>query len=117
MGNTLLLDRGAWDLVLDARGNIALAQAPYAIAQDVASAVRTFIGECWYDTGQGLPYFQRVLGQAPPGAFLKQTIIDAALTVPGVTSATVQWLAFKDRALSGRIQVTDSSGATSAIAF
>ncbi|AJJ19826.1 hypothetical protein [Yersinia intermedia] len=56
MQNTLLLDRTAWDLVLDANGDIAMASLPYSIAQDVASAIKTFIGECWYDTSQGVPY-------------------------------------------------------------
>ena len=41
--STLLLDQTEWDLVLDASGNIALASPPYALAQDVASAVRTFL--------------------------------------------------------------------------
>ena len=40
--NTLLLDQTAWDLVLDSAGNIALAAVPYARAQDVASAIKTF---------------------------------------------------------------------------
>ena len=57
--NTLLLDASAWDLVLDANGDIALAAPPYAVAQDVASAISLFLGELWYDTTQGVPYFQR----------------------------------------------------------
>ena len=47
---TLLLDRTTWDLCLDANGNIAMATGPYAIAQDVASAVRL-----WHDTTKGVP--------------------------------------------------------------
>ncbi len=42
MPKTLLLDTDEWDLVLDANGDIALADEPYAISQDVASAIRTF---------------------------------------------------------------------------
>ena len=34
--NSLLLDQAQWDIVLDVNGNIALASAPYSIAQDVA---------------------------------------------------------------------------------
>jgi hypothetical protein len=59
---SLLLSRPAWDLVLDASGNIAVASAPYAIAQDAASAIRLFAGEHWYDTAQGIPCFSQVLG-------------------------------------------------------
>lgn len=52
---TLLLDRATWDLAVDAQGNIAVADVPYATAQDVSSAVREFRGECWYNTALGLP--------------------------------------------------------------
>ena len=73
--NTLLLDQSAWDLVLDINGNIALAGTPYSYAQDVASAVRTFLGECWYDTSLGLPYWQQILGKLPPAVYIEQTLI------------------------------------------
>ena len=44
--------------------NIAVADEPYALAQDAASAIRTFIGECYYDTTKGLPYFEKVFVMA-----------------------------------------------------
>ena len=58
---SLLLDRGAWDLVLDAEGNIAVCEEPYSIAQDVACACRTFKGELIYDVNDGVPYFSEIL--------------------------------------------------------
>jgi hypothetical protein len=61
-----LLDRSTWDLVLDASGNIAVASAPYALAQDAASAIRLLAGELWYDTAQWVPYSSKSSGQAPP---------------------------------------------------
>jgi hypothetical protein len=39
-----LPDRSTWDLVLGASGNIAEASAPYALAQDAASAIQLFAG-------------------------------------------------------------------------
>ncbi len=115
--NTLLLDQTAWDLVLDTSGNIALAGAPYSVAQDVASAVRTFLGECWYDTSQGMPYWQQIMGQYPPLSFVRQKIIDVAMTVPNVKSATVVFTSFTGRLLDGQIQVIDSDGNTNNIGF
>lgn len=115
--NTLLLDQSAWDLVLDAYGNIALAGAPYSIAQDVASAVRTFLGECWYDTTQGLPYWAQILGKYPPLSFVRQCVIIAALSVPNVVSATVSFTGFQKRVLTGQIQITDTDGVTSNVSF
>ncbi|SDR17887.1 hypothetical protein [Paraburkholderia tuberum] len=117
MTKTLLLDQTAWDLVLDAAGNIAVATEPYQIAQDVASAVRTFLGECWYDTTLGLPYWQNILGQFPPASFVKSEIVKAAKTVPNVASATVLSLALDNRKLTGQIAVTDTDGNTQTVNF
>ncbi|MEX3614383.1 MAG: hypothetical protein VB141_11670 [Burkholderia gladioli] len=114
---TLLLDRDVWDLVLDAQGNIALAEQPYSIAQDVASAVRLFIGECWFDTTRGIPYFQQILGQAPNLAFIRSRIERAALTVPEVVFAQCVITAFDGRKLSGQIKVIDTTGVSHNVSF
>ena len=84
--NTLLLDISAWDLVLDSNGNIALAASPYAVAQDVASAIRLFLGELWYDTKQGVPYWQSLLGFNPTASQISSALNAAALTEIGRAS-------------------------------
>ena len=115
--NTLLLDQTAWDLVLDVNGNIALAGVPYSIAQDVASAVRTFLGECWYNTDLGLPYWQQILEDLPPLPFISQKIVTTALTVPNVVSAQVTFTSFNNRELAGQILIIDTDGAANNVAF
>jgi hypothetical protein len=112
---TLLLSRSDWDLCLDASGNIAIASNPYAIAQDVASAVRLFKGELYYDTTKGVPHFQEILGHHPPLSVLKAAIVTAALTVPEVVTANVYVSAIAGREIVGQVQVTDSSGVTSVL--
>lgn len=114
---TLLLDQDAWDLVLDARGNIAVASDPYAIAQNVATAVRTFKRDCIYDQDKGLPYFEQILGQFPPLSYVKTLIEDEALTQSKVVEANVVFTDFTDRGLSGQIQVTDTQGRISEALF
>jgi hypothetical protein len=86
--DTLLLSVDQWDLTVDSLGNIARASAPYALAQDVASAARTFLGEVYYDTTVGVPYLQQILGKNPPAQFIQNQLAAAALTVPGVVKAT-----------------------------
>lgn len=117
MADTLLLDTQSWDLVLDAAGNIAVASAPYALAQDAASAIKLFQGELWYDTSQGIPYFSTTLGMLPPVSLLKQQFVAAALTVPGVVSAQCFISSLIGRKVSGQVQVTDSAGNITAAAF
>lgn len=103
--------------MLDVNGNIALASNPYALAQDAASAIKLFAGELWYDTTQGIPYLSTVLGRLPSLAYLKGQFEEAALTVPEVASAKVFISSVSDRGVSGQVQVTSTSGETSAASF
>lgn len=120
---TLLLDVSAWDLVLDVGGNIAVATEPYALAQDAASAIRTFsdagpggVGECWYNTTLGVPY-KTMLGKRPNIQLIKAKDEAAAKTVPGVVSAKCFITSISGRRVSGQVQVTDENGDVTAAAF
>lgn len=115
--STLLLDQSAWDLVLDSAGNIALAAPEYALAQDVASAVRLFLGELWYAVEKGIPYFEDILGHLPPPSLLTGYIEKAALTVPGVVSAQCIIETFQGREVTGQIQFIDETGAANGVFF
>lgn len=117
MPSTLLLDQSAWDLVVDAAGNIAVASQPYSLAQDAASAIRTYLGECYWDVAVGVPYLTQIFGKNLPLALLKQIMIDAALTVPGVVSAQVFISSVADRVVSGQVQVVASNGQVTAVPF
>jgi hypothetical protein len=110
--STLLLDPTTWDLMLDANGNIALATEPYSTAQDIASACRLFLGELWYDTTKGVPYWQDILGQSPNAGLIKLRLQEAALTVPGVATAQVS-VTFDEatRTIGGVIEATTTVGA------
>ena len=114
---TLLLDLTNWDLVLDASGNIAVAEDPYAIAQSVASACRAVLGECWYDTTIGIPYFTEILGQTPPAGFIKAQLVTAASAVPGCGNPVVYLTGLAGRQLTGQVQFTDSTGTTQVVGF
>jgi hypothetical protein len=117
MAATLLLDRTLWDLCLDANGNIAVATDPYSVQQDVASACRTFLGECYYNTTIGVPYFQQILGRFPPIGLVKQLLADAAATVPGCTNPVVFISSVAGRTVTGQVQFTDSNGTTQVASF
>jgi hypothetical protein len=110
VSDTLLLDRSRWDLVVDATGNIAMASTTYSTQQDVASAVRTFQGEVWYDTSLGVPYWGQVLGQQPPLSLVKSLVVTEALRVPNVVSARMYVSSFTNRQIQGQIQAKTTSG-------
>lgn len=113
----MLLDLTNWDLVTDTAGNIALASDPYSVAQDVASAVKVFQGEEWYNTSVGVPYFQQILGQLPPLNLIKTLIANAAASVPGCNNPAVFLSSVSGRALTGQIQFTDSNNQPQAVNF
>lgn len=113
--NTLKLGSD-WDLAVDVAGNIAVATGPEAIAQDVASAVRTFLGEVWYDTTVGIPYFQQILGKRPSLQFMKAKFIAAGKTIPGVVGIKCFLTGpGPRREVGGQLQITDDGGTVSVV--
>lgn len=106
--DTLLLDTVGWDLCVDANGNIAVASDPYSLAQDAASAMRTFQGEAYYDTSLGVPYWTKVMGKAPPLSLVKALLGNEALRVPGVSAVKVFVSGYQDRKVTGQVQLFDS---------
>lgn len=109
MASTLLLDRTTWDLTLDASGNIAVASDPYSLAQDAASAIKTFAGEVYFDTTIGVPYMTKILAKSPPLPLLKGFFVAAALTVPGVESAKCFITSISERGIAGQVQVVSAA--------
>lgn len=116
-GSTLLLDLGNWDLMVDVNGNIALAAPPYALAQDAVTAIKTFLGECWYNTTLGIDWYDDFLGAPVNLSLLKSNLVAAAETVPGVVTAKAFITGISERAVTGQVQVTDASGVLTAAAF
>lgn len=112
MMHTLYLDPETWDLQLDLEGNIAFAKDPYSKAQDVASAIRLFDGELYYNTSKGIPYFDEILGKKQSFSLYQKRLVDAALTVPGVLSAEAGITREADRAIGGAVRFTDEDANT-----
>lgn len=115
--NTLYLDPDSWDLTSDASNNIAMASEPYSLAQDAASAIRLFKSELYFDTEPGVPYFERVLGHAPPLSLVKSYFVARAMTVPGVVKAVCYLTSWTGRTITGQVQVWDASGNVTAAGF
>jgi len=114
---TLLLDNSQWDLLTDAAGNIALASEPYALAQDVASALKLFAAELWYDTSKGVPYFADILGHTPPVTMFQELMVKAAMSVPGVVSAECTIEAFERRTVTGQVTFRTTNGQTGTVSL
>jgi hypothetical protein len=117
MSDTLFLAPNTWDLCADLSGNIAVASPPYSTAQDIASACRLFLGELWYNTTAGIPYFGEILGQQPSLSYVQAQLQAAALTVPNVVTATVVLTGVVNRGLTGQVQFTTSNGEAGVAGF
>lgn len=107
----LLLDHDLWDLCVNANGQIAICEEPYALAQRAANEIKLFIGEGWYDTNQGLPHFNQELGRPLNMAAVKIMIENAALGVEGIIQATAYpAIDRKTRKLTGSVLLKSQSG-------
>ena len=103
--DTMFLNPTTWDLDVDASGSIALSSSAYSVAQDVASQSLLWRGEAPYNTDDGIPYEQSVLGQRPAAWYQQE-----ALRVPDVASATPVLIYDQARGVTGQIQVTLTDG-------
>lgn len=105
MALSIPLKTDVWDIYLDSNGDMFLGDNDSSIAQDVASSVRTFEGECWYNNTLGMPYFQSIFGQNPPSSFVIDNIKTQAFTIDGVNSINVLGVGLQDRDLKGVIVI------------
>lgn len=116
--NTLLLDRTTWDLLPDASGNVAVASGSYGICQNVACAIRVFSGECYYNTGAGLPYRQHILAHTQAAPVFRMQAEQAASAVAGVAAARCVLTGLgANRQLSGYVLVSTTQGDVQHVGF
>lgn len=109
---TLFLMPDTWDLALDVSGNIAFSTSTYQQVQDVASACRLFVKDQYFSQTSGIPYLSEVLGSYKyPLSLYRRYLVDAALSVEGVISATADLSLSGDRVVSGKIEFTNDQGA------
>ncbi len=118
MMNTLLLHPTTWDFLIDANGNIAMASVPYSESQDVASAIRTWLGEVYYNQNLGINW-QSIIGQNPASSFVAAQLEAAALIVPGIVKAKTTTLLYdrSTRKITGTVEVIDTTGAALNVSF
>ena len=113
---SLYLDPDTWDLELDANGSLRTVTNPYAIAQDVACACKTILGECIFDTTIGIPYFEQVLGRPVTTSLVISYLQQEATRLDTVKSATVTLVPDRaTRKTTGYITITDTNGTESTL--
>lgn len=106
-GHTLYLTPDNWDITLDSSGRLQTSANAYAIAQNVANAVRLFTNEAFFAMDEGIPHFEIELGYTRPAlSVLRARIREAALNVDGVLDAAVNLDGVRERKLTGEILLT-----------
>lgn len=117
MSKTFFLNPDTWDLTIDNNGNIATVIDAYAIAQNVANAVRLFTKDAYFNQADGIAHFTVELGQLPSESLVQEKINNEALTIPGVANAITTLTKFENRQLEGNIEITTTSGDTVNVAI
>lgn len=126
MANDTLALTASWDLDLDDQANLATVGDATAgevqtgpgmrLAQDVATRLRAWRGEVWFDTEQGIDY-PRYLGQAPSLVQLRADCQSEALLVPLCATALADLaLSRTDRQVGGTIYLSDLTGFAAEVA-
>ena len=123
--NSLLLDNTTWDICLDASGNLAIAADPYALAQDVSTAIRSFLGTVWYNSTLGVPWDQQVLAQPLNVTTLSALMVQAALGARPTTAdvfvvkanCIINSFNPETRQVAGQVQFTDNTGGTGSVSI
>lgn len=87
--DTLHLTSDNWDLTLDPQGNLSILSSKAATLQDVASALRVWSGECWYNTNLGLPYDTNLFTGSYPIEIYQELAEEEAITVPNVLNCHI----------------------------
>jgi len=123
--DTLALDPPNWDLTLDANGNLATfgdgtpgtqTGPGMRMAQDVASRVRAWRGEVWFDVDQGIDY-PRYMGLTPAIVQLQADYQAEALLTPECSTALADFsLDRTTRQVGGALYLTDISGYSAQVA-
>lgn len=125
MANDTLALTADWDLDLDDQGNLRTVGDATALdvqtgpgmrlAQDVATRLRAWRGEVWFDTTQGIDY-PRYLGRAPSVIQLRADYQSEALLVPLCQTALADLdLTRATREVGGTIYLSDLNANTAEV--
>ena len=105
-----------WDITLNGIGRIEVTTGAYAIAQEVATKVRAFYHDMFFNWEQGIPHFVDELGVAPNFTLIRSRIRERALEVDGVEDVEIELdessVTNRNRALTGDIKLTLTDGTT-----
>ena len=79
------------DFILDNAGDIALTNFDFSLvtgndetAQRILIKLRTYVGELFYNTKFGVPYYQEILGKNRDIGIVESLIKEAIITIDGV---------------------------------
>lgn len=106
-----------WDLEIDKAGKIKTVSDEYAIAQNVANAVRLFKGEAFYEPDRGIPHFETTFGRKVSMSVILSRLNTAAKSVDEVVDAETTLESEGGRIVGGDIEIMTSEGVTVDVAL
>jgi len=83
------------------------------IAQRISTRLKLLLGEWFLDTGQGVPWFERILVKSPNRAIVQGVLKRTIIQTPGVQELTSFGIVEQDdRKIMVQFTVTTSNGNT-----
>lgn len=103
---TLAIDKFG-DLIIDGGGNLTLFSGVEQVAQDCWLGVQTHVKDIWYNQQYGIPYFDSILGFAPPDSLISHEINKTLKPFDNVKTVRVSNIKLDtDRRLHADIDIT-----------
>lgn len=123
-------DKNYWDLILantrnweaidsaevDPDTGARTGEAKYC-AQTVANSCRMFRNDAYFFPGEGVPYFENVLGRKPPQSLVHAYLREAAFLVPLVRDIRILNYKQTNRIVTGEIRITTENGSIENVNF
>ncbi len=109
----LTMDLSTNDLLVT-NGDLSLVSGVDAITQDLQQSLQVWAGEWFLDTTVGIPYRQQILVKNPNLDLVQADLVNAALSVPGITEVTSFTFNYDstNRSITVQIEANTSSGQT-----
>lgn len=103
---TMAIDKNG-DLIIDGGGNLTFFDGVEQVAQDCWLGLQTHLKDIWYWQQYGMPYFDSILGYAPPSSLIAHEVAKTLLPFDNVkTVITSNVTIDNNRVLHGDVDIT-----------
>jgi len=107
--DTIGIDKDG-NFLISLSGDFVILTGIEQVGQDSWLAAQCFVGDIYFDTPTGIPYFEDILGGNPPDSLIAHDYIKTISDVTGVDDVSVANILRQNRIIQPTITVLDFEG-------